>query len=217
MKILLINPNTSAEMTRTIDATGKKYCLPGTEIVTVSPKDGPGYIGNAYDGAIQAPKVMALVEQNLTKFDYFVIACGSDPGLDACRTITKNVIGIGEAAILTACAVAKRFSFLATTPTSAAGVPGKLRSMGIDPSRCASARPVGVSDEIVRKRFEKFDIYLETGRKCIQEDGAEAIIFSCAGMANLKERLEQELKVPVIAGVISAVKIAEQFGAVPRA
>jgi len=216
MKILIINPNTSVEMSKTINSTAKKYASAGTEITTVNPDDGPDFIANAYHAALQAPKVVELVEKNRGNYDYFIIACGSDPGLEACRLVTKNVIGIGEAAIMTACAVAKRFSFLSTTGESAAVVPDRLRSLGIDPSRCASARPVGTSDEIVKKRHEMFEVYCQVGQKCIEEDGAGALIFSCAGMSDIKERLEQYLKVPVIAGVISAVKIAEQFSEIPR-
>ena len=144
------------------------------------------------------------------------MACGLDPGLDACRVVTPNLIGMGEAATMTACAVAKRFSFLSSTDEIAAGVPARLRTIGIEPWRCASARPVGTSDEVVKKRKEILDHYCELGRKCI-EDGAGALILSCAGMSDIKEYLEQQLKVPVIAGVISALKIAEQFSAVPHA
>ena len=216
MRILIINPNTSVEMSRTIDSTAKKYASAGTEIVRVNPQDGPDFIADLYHTALQTPKVINLVEKNKTNYEYFIIACGYDPGLEACRVITRNVIGIGEAAIMTACSVGKRFSFLNTTVESAAAVPDRLRSLGIDPARCASARPVGTSDEIVKKRNEMFEVYCQVGQKCIEEDGAGALIFSCAGMSDIKERLEQYLKVPVIAGVISAIKIAEQFCGTPR-
>ncbi len=216
MKILIINPNTSLEMTKTIDSTAKKHAFPKTEITTVNPPDGPSFIGGAYDSAIQTPKVIDILEKNKDSYDYFILACGHDPGLDACRVVVKNIIGMGEAAIMTACAVAKRFSLLSTTVESAATVPDRLRSLGIDPSRFASARPVGTSDEIVKKRHEMFDVYCQVGQKCIEEDGAGALILSCAGMSDIKERLEQHLKVPVIAGVISALKIAEQFYGIPR-
>ncbi len=61
MKILIINPNTSLEMTKTINSTAKKYALPRTEITTVNPPDGPSFIGNAYDAALQTPKVLDIL------------------------------------------------------------------------------------------------------------------------------------------------------------
>ncbi len=215
MKILIINPNSSVEMTQTIDSEAKRHASPGTEITTVNPVDGPAFISNAYHSAIQTPKVIALLEKNKNDYDYFVLACGLDPGLDACRVVVRNIIGMGEAAIMTACAVARRFSFLSSTEETAAAVPERLRSLGIDQSRLASVRPLGTSDEIVKKRLEMLDYYCQIGQKCI-EDGAGALILSCAGMSDIKEHLEQRLKVPVIAGVISALKIAEQFSGIPR-
>jgi len=216
MKILIINPNSSVDMTNTIDGAAKKYAQPGTEITTVMTPDGPEFLADAYDCAIQVPKVLDIVEKNKDNYDYFIIACGYDPGLDACRTITKNVIGIGEAAIMTACAVAKRFSFLNSTPGSTAAVPERLRAIGVDPSKCASARPIGTDHGLVDNRHEHFEEYVKLGKKLI-EDGAGAIIPTCAGMSDLKEALEQRLGVPVIPGVVAAVKMAEQFWAVASA
>ena len=211
MKILIINPNSSVEMTETIDSVAKKYASPGTEITTVNPPDGPAFLDNAYLYALQVPKVLDILEKNKDSYDYFILACGSDPGLDAGRLVVKNIIGIGEASVMTALSVAKRFSFLSSTEASAAAVPDRLRSLGIDLSRFASARPVVTSGKMIKKRHEMFEVYCQVGQKCVDEDGAGALILSCAGMSDLKEHLEQRLKVPVIAGVISAVKIAEQF------
>lgn len=210
MKILIINPNTSEDMTNTIDGAAKKYAQPGTEITTVMPADGPDFLDTAYEQAIQIPKVLDIVKENKDKHDYFIIACGYDPGLDACRTITPNVIGIGEAAIMTACAVARKFSFLNSTPSSAAAVPDRLHALGIDPGRCASARPIGNDSSMVEKRHERFESYVKLGKKLI-EDGAGAIVPTCAGMSDLKEDLEQRLGIPVIPGAVAAVKMAEQF------
>jgi allantoin racemase len=215
MKVLIINPNTSTEMTRTIDDMAKKYASPGTEITTVQPPDGPAFMSNAYHSAIQAPKVLDILEKNKNNYDYFILACGLDPGLDACRVVVKNIIGMGEAAIMTACSVASRFSFLGSTPETVTAVPARVRSLGIDAHRLASARPVGTSDEIVKNRKEKLDVYVKVGKQCI-EDGASALILSCAGMSDIKEHLERELKVPVIAGAIAALKIAEQFTGLSR-
>ena len=214
MRILVINPNSSVEMTETIDNVAKKYASPGTEITTVNPPDGPAFLDNPYLYAIQIPRVLSIIEKDKDNYDYFILACGSDPGLDACRLVVRNIIGIGEASIMTALSLAKRFSFISSTEASAAAAPERLRSLGIDLSRFASARPVGTSDEIVKKRHDMLDVYCQIGQKCV-DDGAGALILSCAGMSDIKEDIEQRLKVPVIAGVISAVKIAEQFFSVP--
>jgi allantoin racemase len=47
------------------------------------------------------------------------------------------------------------------------------------------------------------------GRKAITEDGAEAIVLGCAGMAEMCANLSQTLGLPVIDGVVAAVKLAE--------
>lgn len=210
MKILIINPNTSVEMSKTIDGVAKKYASPGTEITTVSPTGGPEFIANAYHVVLQAPRVTELVEKNKSNYDCFIIACGVEPGLDACRMVAKNVIGTGEAAIMATCAVAKLFSFISPLKGEARRRE-RLRCLGIDQSRCTSVRFVGsgVDDEVVRRRHEMFDVYCQVSQKCVAEDGAEALVLTCAGMSDLKERLEGCLKIPVFSGVESAVKIAE--------
>ncbi len=213
MKILVINPNTSAEMSTTIDSTAKEYASPGTEITTVNPQHGPDFIANAYHAALQAPRVVELVEKNKANYDYFIIACYSDPGLEACRVITRNVIGIGEAAIMTACVLARRFSFLCVTKGTAQSISERLRVLGIDQSRCASVRVVGsgTSDEIMKRRREMLDVYFQASQQCVDEDGAGALILYCAGISDLKGSLEKRLAVPVISGVVSAIKVAEQL------
>jgi Asp/Glu/hydantoin racemase len=55
------------------------------------------------------------------------------------------------------------------------------------------------------------------GRKCIERDGADALVLACAGMSDLKDYLEGNLKAPVTSGVEFAVKIAELFGNFERA
>jgi allantoin racemase len=45
--------------------------------------------------------------------------------------------------------------------------------------------------------------------RAIAEDGAEAILLGCAGMTDLTAELSRETGVPVIDGVVAAVKMAE--------
>lgn len=213
MNILIINPNTSTDMSKTIDEVTKKYASQDTVITTINPTNGPAFIANAYQATSQAVEVVTLVERSKYDFDYFIIACGVDPGLEACRSISKNVIGTGESSIMTACAVAGRFSVLAVLNTGIVPIFRKLDYLGIDKIRCSSVRVVGngYNEEVVTRRHEMIDSYYHAVRECIEADGAEAVILMCAGMSDLKEIIEKKFQIPIIVGSISAVKTVEQF------
>jgi allantoin racemase len=50
---------------------------------------------------------------------------------------------------------------------------------------------------------------LEGARQAINQDGAEVICLGCAGMAGLDKQLEEVLEIPVIDGVVGALKLLE--------
>jgi allantoin racemase len=56
---------------------------------------------------------------------------------------------------------------------------------------------------------ETYQLILQTARKAIDEDDAEVICLGCAGMAGLDKRLEKELGIPVVDGVVCALKLLE--------
>ena len=49
--------------------------------------------------------------------------------------------------------------------------------------------------------------------RALLEDGAEAIVLGCAGMADLAASLAREHGVPVVDGVAAAVRLVEALGA----
>ncbi|MFI4998000.1 MAG: aspartate/glutamate racemase family protein, partial [Hyphomicrobiales bacterium] len=55
MKILVVNPNTTAAMTATITAAARAAAAPGTEIVAVTSQMGPASIEGYYDEALSLP------------------------------------------------------------------------------------------------------------------------------------------------------------------
>jgi Asp/Glu/hydantoin racemase len=46
-------------------------------------------------------------------------------------------------------------------------------------------------------------------RRAMDEDEAAAIVLGCAGMADLADRIQQAIGIPVVEGVTAAVKLAE--------
>jgi len=213
MKVLIINVNSSEEYTKVIDTVAKKYAADSTKITTVKSERGQVWLGRPEDREAQTAEMEEIVRENSDKYDAIVYACGVDQGLDRLKKISNKVIGVGEASIFTACAIASKFSILLVTNQPENWGKERLRSIGIDPVRCVSSKTVGdgKTDEIVSRRHELRDVWYQEAKKCIDEDGAEAIILNCAMSADLKEWLEDKLQIPVISVVIAAVKVAEQL------
>jgi allantoin racemase len=213
MRILVINPNTTASMTRKIGMAAGAAASPATEIVAVNPKDGPPSIEGYFDEVFVIPGILA----EMTKagpVDAYVIACFDDTGLDAARCATEApVIGIGEAAFHLATLVAGRFSVVTTLARSIPAIEHNLSKYGLA-SRCAKVRAsdVAVLDLELPGSDARRKVSAEIAR-AVSEDRAEAIVLGCAGMADLAHALSLEHGVPVLDGVACAVRLAETVAA----
>jgi allantoin racemase len=211
MKILVINPNTSEEMTAGIDAIAKKYARHDTQIETMHPKRGPRSIECAYEEDIVSEGVLeAVIEGNEKKFDAIIIACYGDPHLQSAREISDvPVYGIAESSMHMACLLGYKFSIVTVLERSRPIFEQLVRTVGLE-SKCASIRTTSVSVlEIAKDPAATMKVLTEAGRAAVREDGAEVICLGCAGMAGLDKPMEQELNVPVLDGVVCSVKIAE--------
>lgn len=211
MRLLVVNPNTTASMTEKIGAAARRVASPGTEIIAVNPASGPASIQGFYDEAMSLAGLLDVI-QRAQDYDAVIIACFDDTGLDAARCLTeKPVIGIGEAAYHYASMIANKFSVVTTLPRSVPALEHNLQRYGLI-ARCAKVRSSQVavldlerpgSDACAR-------ISAEIGR-AVAEDQAEAIVLGCAGMADLAETLSRDHQLPVLDGVSCAVGLAESM------
>src|SRR5262249_51428014 len=146
--------------------------------------------------------------------DAFVIACYSDPGLHLCREGTaRPVFGIAECGVLTALARAERFGVVAISQRSIRRHLRYLRQMGLT-ERFAGERPLEMS---VAESADSGTLgrLIEVGRELKNEDGADAVVLGCAGMARHRKPLEDALGIVVIDPTQAAVTMA--LGAVQLA
>jgi len=209
MKILVVNPNTTASMTAKIAAAARRVARPDTEIVATNPTEGPTSIQGYLDAATCVPGLLAEVRRQ-SGYDAIVVGCFDDTGVDALRCITDvPVIGIGEAAYHAAAMISTRFSVVTTLSRSVAGLEANLLRYGLD-RKCGRVRasdvPVLKLEEGDAKTIDKIRAEIE---KAISEDGAEAIVLGCAGMTDLMTTLSNEFGLPVIDGVTCGVTLAE--------
>ena len=209
MRILVVNPNTTASMTEKIGRAAKRVASEGTEILAVNSAHGPASIEGFYDEAMSLAGMLAVIRET-KDFDAVVIACFDDTGLDAARCLTdKPVIGIGEAAYHIASMISNKFSVVTTLARSVPALEHNLHRYGLI-ARCSRVR----SSEVAVLELEHAGsdacnrISAEIGR-AVAEDRAEAIVLGCAGMADLADALAKEHGLPVLDGVSCAVGLAE--------
>lgn len=213
MRIKVINPNTSWPMTVKIGEAARSAVSPGSEIVAVSPRHGPASIEGHYDEALACVGLLDEVRRGEAQgVDAYVIACFGDPGLDAAREITRApVVGVAEAAMRLAGFLATGFSVVTTLQRTVVIAEHLVARYGIG-SRCRGIRacdvPVLDLEETGSDAYRKV---LQSCRDALAQDNTGAIVLGCAGMADLCERLTQELGVPVIDGVRAAVATAESL------
>lgn len=209
MRILVVNPNTTASMTEKIGATARAIASPGTEIIAVNPESGPVSIEGYYDEARSLAGLLQVVEANLD-VDAIVVACFDDTGLDALRCIAScPVVAIGEAAFHMASMLANKFSVITTLARSVPAIEHNLHRYGLA-TRCARVRSTDVAvldlEHDAGPARTKIDIEI---RRAITEDRAEAIVLGCAGMTDLTHSLSAEHGLPVLDGVGCAITLCE--------
>src|SRR6516225_7573378 len=210
-RILVINPNSNPAVTRGLEEALKPLGFEGgPELVCQTLAEGPFGIESQADVDGVAMPLRRMVEADNSS-NAFVIACYSDPGLHVCREgTTRPVFGIAECGVLTALARAGRFGVIAISQRSIARHRRYLLQMGLT-DRLAGERPLEISVAETATGEQTLRRMVDVGRQLKEQDGAEAVIMGCAGMARHRRPLEAALGIPVIDPTQAAVTMA--FGA----
>ncbi|TMJ75451.1 MAG: Asp/Glu racemase [Alphaproteobacteria bacterium] len=207
-RIRVVNPNSNENVTRGLDdALAPLRFANGPEIVCSTLVEGPIGIETQADVESVVMPLRRLVQADNSS-DAFVIACYSDPGLHVCReSTTRPVFGIAECGVLTALARADRFGVIAISPRSIARHKRYLRQMGLT-DRLAGERPLEISVAETAGGEQTLRRMVDVGRQLRDQDGAEAVVMGCAGMARHRGPLEDALGIPVIEPTQAAVTMA---------
>jgi len=213
MRIKLINPNTTVSMTETMTACARAVAAPGTELIGVSAAMGPASIESHYDEALAVPGLLQEVARGEEEgCDAYIIACFGDPGLSAARELARGpVIGIAEAAMHMASLIAPSFSVV-TTLARTSGMAWHLAERYGMQRFCRNVRACDIAVlELEHPASQARQRITDECRRALAEDGAEAIVLGCAGMAELCAAISRDIGAPVIDGVSAAVKLAESL------
>lgn len=211
MRILVLNPNTSAAMTAEIAAAARSAARPDAEIICMSPHFGSAAIDSSAESYLSAVGVMDLVAR-LTgagdfDFDAVVLAGFGEHGRDAlAEMLTVPVFDIAECAAHVAHLIGRRFSVITTLARSIPPIEDRLLLAGLN-AHCASVRACGLST--AGDPAGAVQAIVDEAARAISEDGADVICLGCAGMAGVTAAISAKLGVPAVDGVSAAVALAQ--------
>lgn len=218
MNVLLINPNTSQGVTERIRAAAEAAAGPGTNVVALTAARGVPYIATRAEAAIGAAIVLEMLAEHWTSADAAVIAAFGDPGLGGARELFDiPVVGLAEAAMLTACMLGRRFAIVSFAQALGPWYRECVEYHGLT-GRLAGIRLLdGAFGAIADVQEENEALLSELATRSVAEDDADVIVLAGAPLAGLAAKVRDRIPVPVIDGVAAAVKQAELLAALqPR-
>jgi len=200
-------------MTDHIERELTKIQAAHTELKVICSERGPETLECAVDEAYAIPEMLKLVKKaEEDGFDAVVIACFSDPGLEAAKELVHiPIIGIGEASLHAASMLGARFTVI--TPVKRR-IPTRIHQALhlLSHHSLASVRSLDLSVKQTESdpRLTQKTL-LDVVALAVAEDGAEVIVLGCAGMTGYTKEIEKKYGVVVVDPCAIALKFTESF------
>ena len=218
MRILLLNPNTTATVTERIAAAARAVAAPGTEIVPLTAPRGLPYIGNRAEAVIGGAIALEMLAEAYRDVDAAVIAAFGDPALGGARELYDiPIVGMTEAAILTACMLGRRYAIVTFSTGLTSWYRECIEWHGLE-RRCAAIRALDVAVGALADVQDAHRAALVAlANRTVEQDGADVVVFSGAPLAGLAPLVRDQIAVPVVDPTAAALKCAEALVALaPR-
>ncbi|MEV0084101.1 aspartate/glutamate racemase family protein [Saccharopolyspora sp. NPDC050642] len=209
MRLLVVNPNISDDVTELIRAEAERSAAPTTELLVRTAASGVEYIETRFESLIAAGAVAELIAEH-RDVDGVVVAAFGDPGMPALKELVDvPVIGITEAALCAAALQGHRFSIIAISDRITAWYRDCVERFGFG-NRLASIRSIKEALRGIGTVQADFrPTLVELARLAVVEDGADVVILAGAPLAGLAREVAADIPVPVVDGIGAGIRLAE--------
>ena len=215
MNLRVIVPVIGDQFNDLIHEEASAYAGAGTVVEVVNLDSGTASIESAYDEVLVGPDILRKVEEAADEgADAVFISCFGDPAVPAARELVDIPVAGGfEPTVLTAMALADRFSIVTVLPSVLAMIRRLGDGLGIS-QRIASTRVIDTPVLELEDRDALTAKLLIEMRRALAEDGAHALVLGCTGMLGVARMLQETLAaegpfVPVIDPTAAAVLALE--------
>lgn len=208
-QLLVINPNTSYDITEKVARAVAALAPAGVEIVAVSGAFGPRYIASRAAFAIASHGALDCFARSDARADCVLLACFGDPGLDALREVAAvPVIGLIEAAVAEAARHGARYSIVTGGALWRDMLGEALQARGLAAGLASILTVAPTGAQIAADPEGAFALLAQACARAIREDGAQSVILGGAGLVGLARRLEEQAGAPVVCSIEAGARAA---------
>lgn len=210
MKIILLNPNTTKEMTDRMVMVGTVVAAPDTTLVPLTAPRGVPYIASRAEAQIAGATVLELLAEHAGPVDAAIIGAFGDPGLIAARELFDiPIVGMAEAAMLTACLFGERFAIVTFSRTLVRWYADSVAQTGLC-GRCAGiVIPDAPFSSVDKVQADMRDALVAAANDVVTNRNADVVILGGAPLAGLARDIADSIPAPVIDPTQAAVLQAE--------
>jgi Asp/Glu/hydantoin racemase len=210
MRLLLINPNTSAAMTARMEAEAAVALAPDARLTALTAARGLPYIASRAEAQLAGATVLETLAEHQAGFDAAVIAAFGDPGLIAARELFDlPLVGMAEAAMITACMLGQRFGIVTFSGTLLPWYEDAVALAGLS-ARCACVRAVTAGfRSVIEVQHELEAEIVGLANRAVAEDGADVVILAGAPLTGLARRIGEAVPVPLVDPLAAALGQAQ--------
>ncbi len=206
MKLALVNPNTSAEVTAAMLEIARQAAPAGCEIEGhTAPFGAPLIVEPA--ALARAAEAVAALAPALGGNDAVIVAAFGDPGLDALRArLDIPVTGIAEAGMAEAASGGCRFAVATTTPDLRDAIAATAACYGHRAFAGTWTTP-GDPGALHADETALAAALLAAVAAAVDEGGAEAVVIGGGPLARAARTIAPRAPVPLIEPLPAAVRL----------
>ncbi len=209
MKILLLNPNTSEAMTARMAQAAAAVLAPDTRLTALTAARGLPYIASRAEAQLAGAAVLETLAEHQAGHDAAVIAAFGDPGLVAARELFDlHVVGMAEAAMLTACMLGQRFSIVTFSRKLVPWYEDAVHQARLQ-DRCGGIQAAEGAFRSVSEVQHELEAEIVSLAVRAAANGADTVILAGAPLTGLAARIRAAVPVPLIDPLAAALGQAQ--------
>jgi allantoin racemase len=191
----------------------KSVLQPDTEVDVFTAPSGVPYVESSFELYMTEVAVARTVVEVAARGYHAVVGTAFlDNGLDAARELVDiPVVGPAKTTLYMAATLANRFAVI----TAAGDLPKHIRAcakvLGVADRLTAVAALTCTVADFLHDEDRAVALTISTGKRLVEDQGAEAIVLGCGATTGLAVRMARELGVPVLDPGLIAAKYAEML------